>query len=248
MAVDIHREIHQGLDEVTADRREFIRKAFHILPKLDRPRILDIGCGRGGPTLELARLSGGEVIGVDIDAQALDELAARAAVEGLSEHIRVRNCSMSAMDFEEESFDVIWAEASLHVVGFEEGLDAWRRFLAAEGFLVIHEMAWLRPDPPAEVVAHWRSIFPGIRTVDEYAAEIPRHGYDLMSDFALPEEFWWANYFRPLELRIKALREKYRGDHAALAVFRTQEREVDLYRKYRAWYGSAYLVMQKQSA
>lgn len=21
-----------------------------------------------------------------------------------------------------------------------------------------------------------------------------------MSDFALPEEFWWANYFRPLEL------------------------------------------------
>ncbi|MDL1959559.1 MAG: SAM-dependent methyltransferase, partial [Deltaproteobacteria bacterium] len=152
------------------------------------------------------------------------------------------------MDFEEESFDVIWAEASLHVVGFEEGLDAWRRFLAAEGFLVIHEMAWLRPDPPAEIVAHWRSIFPGIRTVDEYAAEIPRHGYDLMSDFALPEKFWWANYFRPLELRIKVFREKYRGDHAALAVLRTQEREVDLYRKYRAWYGSAYLVMQKQSA
>lgn len=55
MAVDIHREIHQGLDEVTAGRREFIRKAFQILPKLDRPRILDIGCGRGGPTLELAR-------------------------------------------------------------------------------------------------------------------------------------------------------------------------------------------------
>jgi hypothetical protein len=28
MAVDIHREIHQGLDEVTADRREFIREVY----------------------------------------------------------------------------------------------------------------------------------------------------------------------------------------------------------------------------
>jgi hypothetical protein len=51
-----------------------------------------------------------------------------------------------------------------------------------------------------------------------------------------------------LKLRIRALREKYRGDHAALAALRMQEREVDLYMKYRAWYGSAYLVMQKQSA
>jgi len=36
---------------------KYTRKAFHILPKLDKPRILDIGCGSGVPTMELARLS-----------------------------------------------------------------------------------------------------------------------------------------------------------------------------------------------
>ncbi len=63
---------------------------------------------------------------------------------------------MSNMDFEEESIDIIWAEASIHIVGFEIGLDSWRRFLASEGCLVIHEMTWLHPDPPAEITDHWR--------------------------------------------------------------------------------------------
>lgn len=246
VAVDVHRELHRGLDALTDGRRAFIQKAYRALPQLDRPRILDVGCGRGGPTLELARLGGGDVIGIDTDARALDDLAAEAASAGLSSRVRVRNCSMAAIDFEEGSFDVIWAEASIHVLGFEEGLRAWRRFLGPEGFLVVHEMAWLRPEPPREIAAHWKSRFPSIRTVNEYAAEIPRYGYRLRTAFTLPQEFWWENYFDPLELRIEALRKKCEGDEAALAALRAQQREVDLCRKYNAWFGSAYLIMQKQ--
>ena len=45
----------------------FTRQAFQRLPKLNRPRILDIGCGTGVPALELASLSDGEIFGIDID-------------------------------------------------------------------------------------------------------------------------------------------------------------------------------------
>jgi len=48
------------------DLRKYTRQAFHMLPRLDEPRILDIGCGPGASTLELARLSQGEIIGIDI--------------------------------------------------------------------------------------------------------------------------------------------------------------------------------------
>ena len=246
VAVDVHRELHRGLDALTDGRRAFIRKAVLTLPRLDRPRILDVGCGRGGPTLELARLGGGDVIGIDTDARALDDLAAEAVNAGLSGRVRVRHCSMEAIEFEDGSFDVIWAEASIHIMGFGEGLQAWRRLLRLEGFVVVHEMAWLRPDPPREIAAHWMSRFPGIRTVNGYAEEIPRYGYSLLDAFALPVEFWWDNYFHPLERRIEALRKECERDDAALEALRAQQREVDLYRKYSAWFGSAYWVMQKQ--
>ena len=39
---------------------KYTRKAFRMLSQMDKPRILDIGCGSGAPTLELARLSQGE--------------------------------------------------------------------------------------------------------------------------------------------------------------------------------------------
>jgi ubiquinone/menaquinone biosynthesis C-methylase UbiE len=245
MTSQIHQEIYHGLDNVSEDRREFIRKAFCMLPKLDRPRILDAGCGRGGPTLELARLSDGDITGIDIDAQALSKFEEKIAEEGLSDRIRVMNCSMSNMDFVEESIDVIWAEATIHIVGFEVGLNSWRRFLVPGGFLVIHEMAWLHPDPPVEIAGHWRRIYPGIRTVPEYLAEIPHFGYHLVGDFSVPEDFWWVNYYHPLEIRLDELRGKYKGDRQALAILENQQREVDLYKKYSRWYGSVYMIMQK---
>jgi ubiquinone/menaquinone biosynthesis C-methylase UbiE len=247
MTADVHREIYRGLDRVSAGRLNLIRKAFHMLPSLDRPRILDIGCGRGGPTIELARLSGGKVIGIDIDADALDELMSRAKDENLSGQIRVINCSMSNLSLEDSSIDVIWAEASIHIIGFEEGLDAWWRFLASNGCMVIHEMAWLHPDPPAEITDHWREVYPGIRTLPEYIAEVLRHGYNILDHFTVPEDFWGIDYFNPLENRLIELRHKYKENDQALRILETQQREVDLYKKYSRWYGSAYLVMQKRS-
>ena len=44
---------------------KYTRKAFRMLPQMDKPRILDVGCGSGVPTMELARLSNGEIIGLE---------------------------------------------------------------------------------------------------------------------------------------------------------------------------------------
>lgn len=73
MEANIMREIHGELSRGSSARLTFTRKAFQMLPKLDKPKILDVGCGQGGPTLELARISGGQVTGLDIDQSSLDE-------------------------------------------------------------------------------------------------------------------------------------------------------------------------------
>ena len=52
---------------------KYTRRAFRMLPPLEKPRILDIGCGSGVPSIVLARLSRGQVIGLDIDPSLLAE-------------------------------------------------------------------------------------------------------------------------------------------------------------------------------
>lgn len=247
MSGDIHRELHEHLFTASPARLACTRKAFAMLPELDRPRILDIGCGRGEPTIELANLSGGEVIGLDSDQESLTELSQRIDEHNLADRVRIVRRSMLKMGFDEESFDIIWAEGSVHIVGFQKALDSWRRFLKADGHLVIHEMAWLRPDPPLEIADHWERIYPGIRTMPEYAEAIPRHGYEVIGYFALPEDFWWLHYYRPLEERIERLQEQYKDDRQSLEVLRREQREVDLYKRHSNWYGSVFLAMKKVS-
>jgi SAM-dependent methyltransferase len=243
---DIFCEIHQNLPTEGPGRNRYTRKAFRMLPKLAKPRILDIGCGTGTPTLELARLSEGEIIGIDVHQPFLDELTRKAEEAGLSERVKAMYCSMFDIDFPAESFDVIWAEGSIFIVGFERGLGEWRRLIGPKGFVVVHEMVWLQPDPPREIYDYWKSIYPGIGTVQDNVEHISGYGYDLLGCFTLPEDSWLIEYYGPLEERIKNLRQKYTNDSDALAMLDKEHREIDLFTKYKRWYGSAFFIMQKR--
>jgi SAM-dependent methyltransferase len=91
--------------------------AAYLLPHLQRgQRVLDVGCGPGTLTADLARrVSPGEVVGVDIAASVVEEARASAARSG------VDNVSFQAGDFrdcglEPESFDVVHAHQVLQHV------------------------------------------------------------------------------------------------------------------------------------
>lgn len=245
MRKDIFFEIHQGLPREGPGRNEYTKKAYEMLPKMDQPKILDIGCGPGGPTIELARISGGDVFGMDTHQSYLDVLEEKIKKAGLSERMKALNGSMFAMDFPEESFDIIWAEGSIYIIGFEEGLNDWRRFIKPQGFLVVHEMTWLKPNPPKEIFDYWMKMYPGITTIPENLELIHPCGYKVLGHFPLPENAWWEEYYHPLEERINQLRAKYKENPETLRTLNSEQEEIDLYRKYSAWYGSVFYVMQK---
>ena len=134
-----HDVFQLGKDKIRKRLLKYTRKAFRTIPKVDRPRILDIGCGSGVSTLELAKLSRGNVIGIDIDKPALEKFARRIKETGLTNRIQVINCSMFDMDVPEESFDIVWVEGSIYAIGFERGLREWKRLLKSSGFMVVHD-------------------------------------------------------------------------------------------------------------
>ena len=182
---------------------------------------------------------------MDTNQDDLDLLTKKILEAGLSQRVQVVNGSMFEMNFPDESFDVIWSEGSINVIGFERGLKEWRRFIKSSGFLVLHEMTWLRPDPPQEIVDRWKSVYPGIRTAHEYTSQIPAHGYVLIDHFLLPEDTWWRDYYGPLETRIVELRNKYQKDRQVQELLDREQHEVDLFKKHSRWYGSAFYLMQK---
>ena len=98
-------------------------------------------------------------------------------------------------------------------------------------------------NPPQELADRWQRVYPGIRTIPDYVYEIPKHGYELVDHFALPESFWWDHFYRPLEVRLAELREKYREDREQTKVLEKEQREVDLNKKYPGCYGSAFFVI-----
>ena len=132
LQVDDKDIIREGLSKYT-------RRAFQVLPKLDKPCILDIGCGSGVPTIELAKLSNGQIIGLDNNQLLLESLTAKIQRAELSDRVKTVKCSMFDMEFPDENFDIIWAEGSISVIGFERGLKEWKRFLKPTGFLVVHD-------------------------------------------------------------------------------------------------------------
>ena len=80
MAVYNEEQLQIEKDSLRKHLLKYTRKAFRMLPQLDKPRILDMGCGSGVPTLELARLSKGEITGIDIDQRSLYRLTRRIGV------------------------------------------------------------------------------------------------------------------------------------------------------------------------
>ncbi|HWR39644.1 MAG TPA: class I SAM-dependent methyltransferase [Patescibacteria group bacterium] len=243
--MDIFSDLHLDVNREGPGCLAATREAYRMLAMLPPvPRILDIGCGSGVQTLELARLSGGYVVGLDMYRPLLDMLELRSRQAGLEERVQTVKGSMFAMDFDPASFDIIWAEGAICIIGFAEGLRQWRHFLKPGGYIAVTEVSWLKPDPPAEVVRFWRQSHPGMRSVSENLTTARDAGYREIGHFTLSRQAWWDEYHRPLQARLEELRPRYAHDEQVLAVFEAISRELELNLNYSEWFGYEFYVLQ----
>lgn len=79
MPDEIFWEVHSGLPREGPGDNESTGRAFALMTELPvAPSILDVACGPGMQTIQLAQLCSGNIVAVDTHQPFLDELDRRA--------------------------------------------------------------------------------------------------------------------------------------------------------------------------
>jgi SAM-dependent methyltransferase len=245
-AAEIFMAIHSGNPREAPGGSGTTKRAFALCEGLPRaPRILDVGCGPGAQSLELAELSDGSVLAVDLHEPYLERLDAEAERRGLAERIETRCADMRALDLEPGSFDLVWSEGAIYNMGFRAGLEAWRPWLTASGYLAVSEATWLTDDPPEPARAFWAEGYLAMQGVHANLVDLREAGFEPRAHFTLPPECWY-DYYAHLEARIAELEREYAGDPEAAAVFEAERTEIDVYRRCGDAYGYVFYVARRK--
>src|SRR5262245_51024916 len=134
--------------------------AAYLLPHL-RPeqRMLDVGCGPGTITADLAsRLSAGSVIGID----ASDAVVEVARAEHIAANLEFETGDVYALQFPDDAFDVVHAHQVLqHLSDPVAALREMRRVTRPGGVVAVRDsdygaFVWTPADPD---LTRWLSVY-----------------------------------------------------------------------------------------
>ena len=221
MAEDILKELDaEGLRAVFL---EYTRKAFDSIPEIDKPRILDIGCGTGTVSLELARLSNGEITSIDIDQKALDKLNHKIREKGLSDKVKVYPRSVYDTKFEDKRFDIIWEEGVIHLLDFKKAINECNRILKVNGYMISGE------------ATNW---------ADKKLKHFLKFGFKLLKQIHWAKECWWKDYYSPLEKKINVLRKKY-GNIDDIEEIKRHLTEIEMVKRNTTGFECTTYILQK---
>lgn len=242
---EVFFDVHQGLPrEGPGDRASTARALALTGPPCPAPAVLDIGCGPGAQTLDLAGLlPEARIVALDRHEPFLHEARRRATAHGAGGRVRIVGADMAAMPFAEASFDLLWCEGAAYNLGLEIALRAWRPLMRPGGRLALTEAVWLCSDPPAPVRRFWADAYPAMIDVAGCRAIARAAGYGLLGDFVLPQAAWWEPYYEPMARRIEEVAAQRAGDPVAAEVLASCRAEIELYRAHADCYGYVFLVL-----
>ncbi len=221
-------------------------KALEFVDNLnDNSNIADLGCGTGGQTMVLAKHIAGQITCLDLFPGFIDIFNRNSAQEDLHDRVKGIVGSMDDLPFGEEELDLIWCEGAIYNIGFERGLNEWRKYLKTGGYIAVSESSWFTDERPAEIENYWMNHYPEIDTIPRQLAKVQEAGYIPVATFILPEECWTKHYFEPKVAAGQKFLEKHAGNKMAEELVSMQSYEEEIYRKYKQYYGYVFFIAKK---
>ncbi|MFD7665888.1 SAM-dependent methyltransferase [Streptomyces sp. NPDC059788] len=165
-------------------------------------RLLDIGCGTGGPAIRLAQRTGGRVTGITVSGSQLARCEERLSTAGLAGRVDFAYGNAMRLDHADDSFDAAWSiDCFPHLSDRPAGLREARRVLRPGGHLLMTEFTRRGTADRTEVDAFtrlWTS--PPPTSFAKLSDEIEEAGFrvarvqNMTSNVALCGELMYALY------------------------------------------------------
>lgn len=157
------RKLKQQAD----DSRPYRQRLYNRVGLVRADRVLDVGCGTGAVTLDIAESTRGHVVGIDIDDAKLEE--ARRLLE-VAPNLEFQTADVQDLPFPDGSFDLVTLNIVLvYVPDKQLAVKEMARVLRPGG----HVLATMEPD-----YAGWIQYPPG-DFVDLFFEQLKLMGADL---------------------------------------------------------------------
>jgi sterol 24-C-methyltransferase len=185
-------------------------------------RVLDVGCGVGGPAREIVKFTGANVIGLNNNDYQIERATKYTAKEGLSDKLKFTKGDFMQMSFPDNSFDMVYAiEATVHAPSLEGIYSEIFRVLKPGGVFGVYE--WLMTDKFDNSIPGHREIrlaieqgngISNMEKIEVALKAIKAAGFELelnedLADRVDPMPWYWplsgqwkflSNYINPIEL------------------------------------------------
>lgn len=152
---------------------------------------------------------------------------------------------MKALPFARQSFDLIWAEGAIYIIGFDQGLRQWQQYLKPQGYIAVTELSWIHSKPPKVIQDYWQKNYPAMKHPQQNLKIAQAAGLSVVEHFNLGEECWWDDYYQPMAKRIALLRDKYAQDAEKQSLLDICQLEIDHYQQYSNYYSYVFYLFQK---
>lgn len=166
--------------------------AGFLLPHLtEDAAVLDVGCGPGTVTVDLARhVPAGSVIGVDASENVLEAAKDHAAQAGV-ENVEFRQADAYHLPFEDDSFDVVYAHQVLqHLSDPIAALREMRRVARPGAYVAVREsdyaaMTWY---PDSHGLTEWNELYHEVTRAYGFEADAGRRLLGWVQEAGFPVE------------------------------------------------------------